>query len=127
MPPAKYRGVSLPKELITAVEKFIKQTPEANYSSIADFVSDAIRIRFNELGIFPGRIALLDINANEKGPLLYDRDLKKSVQIYISPKGIKCGECESDECRHIEYALTKPETRELIIERKKQGWKLPDV
>ncbi|MGA2308585.1 MAG: ribbon-helix-helix domain-containing protein [Candidatus Bathyarchaeia archaeon] len=127
MPEGKYRSISLSKELVETIEDLIKENPQASYKSIADFVADAVRIRFEQLGVYPGNISLLDINANELGPLLYDKNLKKTVQILITPKGLECAECKQTSCRHIKFAIANPQTQKLIQERKKEGWKLPDV
>lgn len=127
MPGKRYRAISLSKELVKTIEDYIEENPQASYKSIADFVADALRIRFEQLGVYPGNISLLDINANEMGPLLYDKNLKKTVQILISPKGLECTECKLSNCRHIRFALANPKTQKLIQERKKEGWKLPTV
>jgi hypothetical protein len=127
MPEGKYRSISLSKELVETIEDLIKENPQASYKSIADFVADAVRIRFEQLGVYPGNISLLDINANELGPLLYDKNLKKTVQILITPKGLECAECKQSSCRHIKFAIANPKTQKLIRERKKEGWKLPDI
>jgi len=127
MPEGKYRGVSLSKEMIEAIEKFIEQNPEAGYHSIADFIADAIRGHFKELGYYPESLSLVKINANEMGPLLMDKDLGKTVQIYIKPGMIECGECRKSDCVHVKYALERPQVRQLLKQKQKQGWKLPDV
>lgn len=127
MPEGKYRGVSLSKEQIEMIEKYIQEYPEANYTSIADFISDAIRERFEDLGVYPGKIRFIDVDPNEKGSLLYDNDLRKTVQIYISSTGVECGECKLPDCRHVKFALSEPKTRDLIRKKRKEGWKLPDV
>jgi hypothetical protein len=127
MPEGKYRSISLSKELVETIEDLIEENPQASYKSIADFVADAVRIRFEQLGVYPGNISLLDINANEMGPLLYDKNLKKTVQILITPKGLGCAECKVSNCRHIKFALANPKTQKLILERKKEGWKLPEA
>jgi hypothetical protein len=127
MPEGKYRSISLSKELVETIEDLIEENPQASYKSIADFVADAVRIRFEQLGVYPGNISLLDINANEMGPLLYDKNLKKTVQILITPQGLECAECKLSNCRHIKFSLTNPKTQKLIQERKREGWKLPEV
>ena len=127
MPEGKYRGISLSKELVEIIEDYIEQNPQANYRSIADFVADAVRKQLAQLDLFPGSISLLEINANEMGPLLYDKNLQKTVQIHIAPEGLECMECKARGCRHVKFALMNPKTQRLIRERKKEGWKLPDV
>ena len=52
MPVDKYRGVTLQRELIDKVEQYIEDYPEQGYKSIADFVTDAVRRRAEELNVF---------------------------------------------------------------------------
>jgi len=44
-----YRGVNIKKELLDDVDKWIIEHPEAGYSNTADMVSEAIRVRIQEL------------------------------------------------------------------------------
>jgi len=118
MPKGRYRSISLSKELVEKIEDFIKENPQASYKSIADFVADAVRRKFEHLGVYPESISLLDFSPSEMGPLLYDKNLKKTVQILISPKGLECAECKQSSCRHIKFALANPKTQKLIQERR---------
>lgn len=43
-----HRRVSLRTPLVDAIEKYIEN--DERYSSIADFVTEAVRLRLNELG-----------------------------------------------------------------------------
>ena|SRR5271157_3517327 len=115
MPEGKYRSISLSKEMVERIEDFIQENPQASYKSIADFVTDAVRMRFELLSLYPGSISLLDINANEMGPLLYDKNLKKTVQIVITPDGLECAECKTSSCRHIKFALANPKTKSRCV------------
>ncbi|MGD0072305.1 MAG: hypothetical protein ABSB71_12185 [Candidatus Bathyarchaeia archaeon] len=47
MPSEGFRGVSLKSELVEELEKFIQEHP--SYRSIAEFVSEAIRLRMENL------------------------------------------------------------------------------
>lgn len=50
-----FRGISLMKDLVDIVEKFIKENPNAGYKTIAEFVADAVRRRKEELmSLYPG-------------------------------------------------------------------------
>lgn len=122
MPKGRYRGVSLADEVVKAIEDYMREHPEASYKSIADFVSDAIRVRFEQLGVSPGSLTLLDIKQNERVLLLYDQDLRKTVQIYISPKGIECGVCKSSNCRHVRFALSKTKIKAIMAKKRAEGW-----
>ena len=44
-----FRGISLKKELVDAVEKFIDDNPDAGYKNIAEFIADAVRRRREDL------------------------------------------------------------------------------
>jgi len=44
-----FRGVSLKKELVDAIEKYIEKHRDEGYKSVADFVSECVRNRIREL------------------------------------------------------------------------------
>lgn len=67
------------------------------------------------------------LNLNEDGVIIWDPDIGKGVQIYFKPQGIFCEVCKSDNCKHIQFALSKNDIREVIRKRRREGWKLPDV
>jgi len=47
--PEPYRKLSLPESMWKEIERIIKQRPELGYTSVAEFVKDAIRKRIEEL------------------------------------------------------------------------------
>ena len=51
MPVDRHRGVSLQRQLVDRIEEYIQNHPERGYKSIADFVTDAVRKRCEELKI----------------------------------------------------------------------------
>jgi len=120
MPKGKYRGVSLSAEQIEAVEIFIKENPEQNYTSIADFIGDAVRRRLEEK-----RFEIFNHDAN--GVKVTDRKLRRIAQIYFKPEGIWCDLDGNAQCEHIDFVLRQPDIQENIRKKKKEGWKLPDV
>jgi hypothetical protein len=67
------------------------------------------------------------INLNLEGVLVWDPIAHQAVQIKFSPKGITCVYDDSSERKHIQFALSKPDIQEVIRQRRKEGWKLPDV
>ena len=66
-------------------------------------------------------------NMEETAVRITDRQLQRIAGIRFKPDGIYCELDERDKCEHIEFALTVPEVKELIREKRKEGWKLPDV
>ena len=134
MPVDKYRGISLHKELVGAIEAYIKAHPEMGYKSLADFVTDAIREKCEKLGIFlpkPELPILEHFNLSEGGVRVLDRALAnkssggKVIDIYFRPEGIWCDHCQAQNCRHIDFALTVPSIQKVIVNKRSEGWKLP--
>jgi hypothetical protein len=66
-------------------------------------------------------------NKGPDGVKITDRKLGKIADIYFKPEGIFCELDQSDDCEHIDFALTIPEIKTIIRKRRKEGWKLPDV
>jgi len=129
MPKGMYRGVSLSKELIDAIEQFIEHNKQAGYSSLADFVSDSCRRRLEDLGAMPPTLSLMHINVQEGGNdvVLWDAKLKSSVEVKFSSKEVRCLHCKSIGCYHVHFALELPEVKEEFERRRKLGLQVPDV
>ncbi len=129
MPGKEYTGVSMKNEIAENVENFIKAHPMLGYRTITQFVEDATRRRLEELQAEikePPRFE--QVNSDEEGVKILDRKIHEVVQIYIKPSGIKCSFHQTDDCEHIQYALTIKEVADNIRKKKKQGWKnLPDI
>ena len=49
MPPRSYKGITLPEEMIEEIKKVIEAHPELGYSSVAEFVKEAIRSKLTEI------------------------------------------------------------------------------
>ena len=49
MPPKSYKGITLPQEMVEEIKKLIEEHPELGYSSVAEFVKDAIRSKLIEI------------------------------------------------------------------------------
>ena len=124
----KYRGVSLQRELVNLIEEYIKAHPEMGYKSLADFVTDAVREKCEELKILTPAAELPPVehfNISENGVRILDRTIKNGVSngriidVYFKPDGIWCEYCGTDNCRHVEFALNIPKVRKILIEK---GW-----
>lgn len=55
MPRKEYANLSIPKELVIYIDMVIK-SGKFGYRSRADFVTDAIRRRLEELGYYPKKL-----------------------------------------------------------------------
>jgi hypothetical protein len=131
MPMEKYRGVSLQRELINKIEEYIKTHPERGYKSLADFITDAVREKCEDLKILvptPPELPTLEhFNICEDGVRILDRSLPNEhskgriIDIYFKPENAWCEFCESTSCKHVEFALSLPEVQKILREK---GWKI---
>jgi hypothetical protein len=79
----------------------------------------------NELCAPPKSMWHLNLESN--GVLIWDPDVRKAVQVSFGQHGIFCQYDNSDYCRHIKFAISKPDIQDVIRKHRKEGWKLPDV
>jgi hypothetical protein len=127
----EYRGVSLPKNLVDAVETYIKKNPTTAYKSLADFVIDAVRLRLQALGALPPTFIFMHINVKDNYALFWEQtpgeDKGHSVMIYFSEDSIRCGYCDSNRCYHVKMAVKEPDVIKEFERRRKLGLKTPDL
>jgi len=71
--------------------------------------------------------SMFHVNLNSEGVLVWDPDINLAVQILFKPDGVYCMHDESSTCRHVQFALSKPDIQNVIRQKRKEGWKLPDV
>lgn len=116
-----FRGVSLKRELVEDIERFIIEFPK--YKSIADFVHEATRVRMEQVrGLQKSRLEI--INHDENGVKILDRELRKPIQVYLKPEGVWCETCEDKTCIHIDYVYAQPDVQKIIEKKRKEGWKI---
>ena len=134
MPIGKYRGITLQRELVNKIEEYIKAHPEMGYKSLADFITDAVREKCEQLKILtptPELPQLEHFNISENGVRILDRSLANGysrgriIDVYFRPEGAWCEHCQTNNCKHILFALTIPKIREIIWKKREEGWNLP--
>jgi len=123
----RYRTISVKTELADFIEKFVEKNPQYGYRSIAQFMEDAARKRLENLDVLGTLPRFEHFNKGPNGVRITDRKLHMIADIYFKPDGIFCELDQRDYCEHIDFALTVPEIQDIIRERRKDGWKLPDV
>ena len=123
MPIGKYRGVTLQRELVNKIEEYIRNHPETGYKSIADFVTDAVREKCEELKILvpisPEQPELEHFNVYEDHVTIIDRKMRRIPNVFFRNNTIFCDVCETKDCRHIRYALRLPKVIRVLSEK---GW-----
>jgi len=132
MPIGKHRGITLQRELVNKIEEYIKAHPETGYKSIADFVTDVLREKCEELKILtptPELPTLEHFNLSENGVRILDRTLANGISrgriidVYFKPDNAWCDYCEATNCQHVKFALSIPEVQEILH---KKGWKIKE-
>jgi len=123
MPVDRHRGVSLQRELVDKIEDYIQNHPERGYKSIADFVTDAVRIRCEELKILvsipPELPELEHFNVYEDHVTVIDHKNRRIANVYFRNDTVFCDVCETKNCRHIEYVLKLPKVVRILSQK---GW-----
>ena len=122
-----FRGISLKRELVDEIEKFVKEFPK--YKSKADFVHEAVRVRMEQIRRIE-EPRLSHFNLTEHGvriqnPALASRYSPKGmiVDVYFKPGKAWCEFCNSENCDHVNFAIALPEVQEIF---RKRGWNLPE-
>ena len=123
MPIDRYRGISLQRELVDRIEEYIKTHPETGYKSLADFVTDAVREKCEELKILvpipPELPALEHFNINEDHVTVIDRKRRTFADVYFRNDHVYCELCGEENCEHVKYALNLSKVQKALREK---GW-----
>ena len=122
MPIDKYRGISLQRELVNMIEQYIKTHPEAGYKSLADFVTEAVRKRCEELEILVPKAEpppLEHWNVNQDHVTVLDHRARMLADVYFKNNKVYCELCKAENCEHVKYALNIPKVQQLLH---KKGW-----
>ncbi|MDH5786747.1 MAG: hypothetical protein OEZ40_00445 [Candidatus Bathyarchaeota archaeon] len=123
-----YKNISIKSEFAEAIEQFIKENPQFGYRSIAAFLEDSSRRRLEELKAKETRLPRMEqINCDEDGVKILDRQLHRVVDVTFKPSGIRCNIDDADNCEHIKFALEQKDVQKIVSQKRKEGWKLPDV
>lgn len=124
----KYSSVKVPNSLLTQADTLIGKY---GYKSRTEIVKEAVRdllAKYHIELVQPQLPRFEQVNSDENGVKILDRELHEVVDVYFKPTGIRCRVHQSDDCEHVEFALKQPEVIRIIAQkRRKEGWKLPDV
>jgi Arc/MetJ-type ribon-helix-helix transcriptional regulator len=119
-----HNTVRLPEELTDEMDKLIGTH---GFRSRAEIAKEAIRAFLEK---YQKEIAQLPrfehFNMGATGVRISDRKLKRIADIDFKPEGIYCQLDETNDCEHIQFALTVPEIKAIINKHIKEGWNLPD-
>jgi len=112
--------VKIPQELIAEMDKLIDKH---GFRSRGEIAKEAIRELLAKYKKSPFEI----LNHDAQGVKVIDRQLKKVADIQFKPNGAYCPICDAHNCEHIRFAIQQPDIQDIIREKRKEGWKLPEV
>lgn len=127
---SEHASIRVPESLTEQMDKYIGYH---GFTSRAEVAKQAIReyIERNPLSKTSERSneRLDRVNTDSSGIKIFDRKLtgNRLVHVSFTPNGVICDYHNSSTCEHVEYALEQPDVKEIIRERRKEGWKLPDI
>ena len=116
-----YVTVRIPKELSEEADKLIGKK---GFKNKAEIVKTALRELLDQYG---SDKHFQMLNRTSDGVKVRDVRLCQVADIKITPEGIYCPICDASNCEHIRFALDQPEVKNLILRKRKEGWKLPDI
>jgi Arc/MetJ-type ribon-helix-helix transcriptional regulator len=123
--------VKIPKELVDEMDRLIGAL---GFRSRGEIAKEAIRQLLNhykESLASPELPKLEHFNISEHGVRILDRTLANGlsrgriIDVYFKPEGVWCEHCGTDNCRHIQFALTIPKIREIVWKKREERWNLP--
>ena len=130
-PGSDHITIKLPKELVAEMDRLIGIR---GFRSRGEIAKEAIRQFLNQYKetITPPQLPPLEhFNISEHGVRILDRTLTNGysrgriIDVYFRPEGVWCEYCQTDNCRHIQFALTIPKVREIVWRKREEGWNLP--
>ena len=104
------------------IEEYMKAHPESGYKSLADFVTDAVREKCEELKILvpkPEPPPLEHFNINQDHVTVIDHRVRMLADVYFRNNHVFCELCKAENCEHVKYALNIPKVQQLL---RKKGW-----
>ncbi|MCR8488941.1 MAG: ribbon-helix-helix domain-containing protein [Crenarchaeota archaeon] len=119
-PGSDHITIKLPKELVEEMDRLIGVK---GFRSRGEIAKEAIRQLLNQYkeSLTPPQLPLLEhFNISENGVRILDRALANGysrgriVDVYFKPDCIICEYCGTDNCRHVQFALTIPKVREIL-------------
>ena len=118
-----YTTIKLPNDIVVEMDKLLGKH---GFKSRSEIIKDALRELLSQykMAEMP-RFEHYNIDAD--GARITDRKLHMIADLYFKPEGIFCDLDKSNDCEHIDFALTVPAIQEVIRKKIKEGWKLPDV
>jgi len=110
MPKSNHVTIKIPKELIEKIDRLVGKEGFRSRGEIAKVALRNLLDSYKEL-ITP---ALEHFNLDEDGVKIHDRTIHEYVNVAFKPNGIWCDYCETNDCRHIQFALSVPAIQKVI-------------
>jgi Arc/MetJ-type ribon-helix-helix transcriptional regulator len=125
-PGSDHITIKLPKELVAEMDKLIGAL---GFRSRGEIAKEAIRQLLSHyketlnLPKLPPLPRLEHFNISENGVRILDRSLGNGVSkgriidVYFKPDRVTCEYCQSTNCEHVEFALSIPKVRQILLQK----------
>lgn len=134
IPKKGYKCITVRDEVYDGFQQlWLKNKPlyvKKGVTSIAGFIAYLLEEELTKRGLITknGELPRFEhFNMGSSGVRITDRKQRVIADIYFKPQGIYCDHDKTDDCEHIDFALTVPEIKDIVRKHRKEGWKLPDV
>jgi hypothetical protein len=111
--------VNVPKPMSELVEKYL-QTDIAKQRGLknkSDVATEGIKMLLERDGMYTQRPRFQHLNMYEDHVKVIDNDMGRIASIYFKHRKIFCDICETNECIHIDFAITIPEAVKILNEK----------
>lgn len=127
MPAEGYKSITVPTKIYEILyEQWEKEKDHLSLKYGIRSFSGYISFRLNQVIEETPTDQFKILNHDGNGVKVHDKKLGRVADVHITPKGIYCPLCDASNCEHIRYAIEQPDIQDLIKQKRKEGWRLPD-
>jgi hypothetical protein len=125
MPRKGYKSITVKQNIYDYFyQEYSKNREKLEIKDGIHSFSAYVTSRLSELAGIPKEIVrFIMLNHDGNGVKVRDNEQKLTADISITPNGIYCPLCDAHNCEHIRFALDQDDIKEILKQKKKEGWK----
>ena len=116
--PTEWSGIRIPKGINELIEEYLKteDARKRGLTSKSDVATYALRRLLETEGMYPKRERFEHFNTFEDNVKVVDNVLDRIATIYFKRNRAYCDVCQTEECVHVDYALSIPKVVKILAE-----------